>query len=452
MEWYVNVMDMKASRQYFGELRSLLQCAPSREVWARCCAIAEQFESCLFEQEVLPYILGCLRHWPDALRVVPKRWLIGMIEGEPIPWMPCARFLQIEYGMPISDPAFEMLARHEGLSYITMLEVSPNQKVYPSAVRSLLRSPYLNQLRHLSLSKMQLQDKALRHVMTQMACRRLETLDVADNLLSRDTVTYLADYGWSQQLQALNLSSNPIGDMGVRALSRTGRWRYLNTLELSDIRMGSAGMMQLATSPVLEHLHTLVLDHNAMYYDGVGALAKSGRLTALKHLSLGGVQPGLAGVRALCQSAFWPQLEVLSLRGDVGFGLGDRGAEVLAGVDFEVKHLDLSQNQLKQRAIEHMVRASWFGQLDFLDVSDNQLDDVSVEILLQHANQETLKDLLLANNPVSASLMDRLGDRYARLRGLLRRVASGLQERSSSEVVRRVNVFSNSNTRRSTQI
>lgn len=444
-------MDLETSRQRFGELRSLLQHAPSRTIWAQCCALAEQFEPHLFEQEILPYMLGRLRHWPDALRVVPRRWLVGMIEGEPLPWMPCARYLRIEHGMPISDPVFEMLARHEGMSHITMLEVSPNQKVYLSAVRLLLQSPHLSQLRHLSLSNMQLQDKSLRHVMAQTACRCLETLDVANNLLGRDTVIYLSDYGWAQQLRALNLSSNPMGDVGVRALSRTGRWRRLDTLELSDIRMGAAGMSQLATAPILEQLHTLVLDHNAMYYDGVGALAQSDRLPALTHLSLGGVQPGLAGVRALCRSSFWSQLQVLSLRGDVGFGLGDRGVEVLASVDFDVKRLDLSQNQLRRRSIERMVGAPWFGQLGFLDVSDNRLDDASVDLLLQHTNQDILKDLRLANNPVSVSFMDRLGDRHARLRGLLHRVASGLQEHSSSEVVRRVNVFSRSDTHRSTQ-
>ncbi len=52
----------------FGDLRSLLNAAPSKSAWDAVCAEVRRWAPDRFEDEVLPYTLRHLERWPPEVR------------------------------------------------------------------------------------------------------------------------------------------------------------------------------------------------------------------------------------------------------------------------------------------------------------------------------------------------------------------------------------------------
>jgi hypothetical protein len=62
----------------FGELRSLLQEAPSEEVWERVCEQLDLWPPEALEAVALPYVLEHVARWPATVeRLAPLRWMDG---------------------------------------------------------------------------------------------------------------------------------------------------------------------------------------------------------------------------------------------------------------------------------------------------------------------------------------------------------------------------------------
>lgn len=68
----------------FGELRSLLQRRPSRQVWEQVCDLLEREwldDPAEAERLFIPYAEDVLARWPDALRALPTRWTYYLREA-----------------------------------------------------------------------------------------------------------------------------------------------------------------------------------------------------------------------------------------------------------------------------------------------------------------------------------------------------------------------------------
>lgn len=62
--------------ELFGEVRSLLHDrAPSAQAWEALCTLIDRSADDPRERELIDYAKSMLRGWPDALRMVPLRWL-----------------------------------------------------------------------------------------------------------------------------------------------------------------------------------------------------------------------------------------------------------------------------------------------------------------------------------------------------------------------------------------
>jgi uncharacterized protein (TIGR02996 family) len=212
----------------------------------------------------------------------------------------------------------------------------------PALAAALARSPYLNHLRQLCLSRNRLGDEgiaylcqrvwpALEHLdlthnhlteataaLLQKNARcfpRLRVLQGRDNHLGPQGVARLATGPLREQLTALGLARNHIGlgnptDVFPRLLT-------IPCLDLADNHLSAATLASVGlnhrTIAIPHRLRYLDLSHNELTDAGAGALAQACGLRQLRTLILVCCNIGDAGATALARSEHFPQLHTLDL-------------------------------------------------------------------------------------------------------------------------------------------
>lgn len=173
---------MTSRGQRFGELRSLLQQAPSEASWARLCEHLMRWTfDAHFEAETLPYLTEALESWPQDLKVAPGGWvrpLLGTIKKE-APLLSLVTSLDLTTGVQLHPRALARLFHAQELAHITTLDLSYND-LGPAGARLLAASPHIHNLRTLLLIQTNLQDEG---AIALAQCERLQnlvTLDLSD--------------------------------------------------------------------------------------------------------------------------------------------------------------------------------------------------------------------------------------------------------------------------------
>lgn len=210
---------MRHTDAAFGELRAALQHpVPSESQWVRICDVLSNFSSEEFESTILPYARHQLdASWPSRLRSTPQHWLDTFLRGDPAPQLAlCTRLWR--------------------------------SRLNHAELRALLRSSYLDALRHVELVSCHLDHRAV------------------DALIDSKTLL---------QLETLDLSFNPIGDNGAKKIAASSQSANLLVLRLDQTHLGDDGAQAIARSPHLSNLHTLTLYNNAIDTWGVEELRQS---------------------------------------------------------------------------------------------------------------------------------------------------------------------------------
>jgi hypothetical protein len=446
----------------FGELRSLLQQAPSEELWRVVTSVLRLMEvadPAQFEERVYPYAERALERWPDALRVMTQHWQ-ELARADKLPAR-CARLVRAvsTYQYQSGDTTAVTLLDSGALSYITHLRLSSVQDI-----RNLIRllcTPEATQIAQLSLEQCawhhhsisltdaladapgpivvrprsfqltysRLHDEELRALSALPLFERVEHLDLSH--CYGFSATGLGDLLCSthmRRLRTLNLSSCGLDAQSVRAIQDMPLERAsLTALDLSMNKLDADAMRALADAPMLANLRTLNLSHNSGIGEGARALFEAGHLRALEELDLTDANMGedalaalLAGsldaLRALkvggCQlgeaagamfaDAPLPALEQLDLRGNK---LGNAGAQALFRAQgMRALHaLDLSKNELLRTALDGLSSSAAFPALRALSLGENQIGDRGARSLAASALLRRLERLDISLNKISAN-------------------------------------------------
>lgn len=266
-------------------------------------------------------------------------------------------------------------------------------------IQTLLRSPFLVDLRELDLSGTEL-GRACLETMRASSLRSLELLDLSDNsnwcqgldILAGDDLPFtlrtlhlvranvdtrgvetLAQGPGLTQMNDLNLKENRIRVAGAQAIARSRVLTQLTTLNLRGCVIGVGGTQALAASSNVRKLRGLDLQGNNLGNNGLRAILTSPYLTDLTELHLGSNQLTTPGIEDL---AAWPglaRLRVLNLYNNPA--IGEAGVRALAGSPHvrNLRELDLAHCNLDVEAAEVLIASPYLDRLRYLLVGGNRL-------------------------------------------------------------------------------
>ncbi|MDB5307557.1 MAG: hypothetical protein JWO38_1759 [Gemmataceae bacterium] len=197
-------------------------------------------------------------------------------------------------------------------------------------VLAFVQSPYLAGLKKLTLSSTRLGPEGGLYLGQSPSLGQLRSLDVRSCGLGDEGVRALVAFPVCARLTELNLSSNELTDDALRGIGGSPHLAALASLYLEGNAFTADGVRALAGAAFLPTLTTLHLGSTGLDVDAARALAgvRFEKLTAL-HLTATSI--GDDGFRALVDAPFFRGLQVL----EAGYaGVGDDGAEALAGIGF----------------------------------------------------------------------------------------------------------------------
>ncbi|MEM1347742.1 MAG: hypothetical protein AAGI01_04235, partial [Myxococcota bacterium] len=202
----------------FGDVRSLLQQAPSPQHWRALCQAVAEWDGPEFEERVLPYILDGLASWPLRLRRAPMRWLDGLARGARLPWAPMVKVLDLtDFGLRNED--MHTLAHAPALEHLEVLILDGND-IGIKGVRYLSESPEVRSLRVLSLQGARVDAEGARAITATPYFASLERLVLRDAQLHTEAVEYLAHTDQLHALRELDLSHNGMRHKAAEVLAR----------------------------------------------------------------------------------------------------------------------------------------------------------------------------------------------------------------------------------------
>lgn len=287
----------------FGELRSLLQEAPSEALWWRLCEHLDLWSEEPLAQLAAPYVAEHLERWPDGVRrEAPDRWLTSRLLA------PLANHIALRgYAEPLSQLAASPRAPAPSLD-MSLCGLSAAQ------LDGLLSTPCLEGVRALDLSLNTLGAEVLPILARSPQLAALHTLD-----LSLNRLFYEAGSGGLRdlalpQLRALNLSFNmPLTIDDLLAAPCAGQ---LEQLDLRHTSLRDDALVSIAAGG-LPSLRSLKLSGNSFGERGLRALLASTHLSSLEHLdaptSLGALPMSRSALFALLDASAMPALRTMSL-------------------------------------------------------------------------------------------------------------------------------------------
>jgi hypothetical protein len=261
------------SAPLFGELRSVLQRPASEETWGALCAQLDLWPVAALEAVALPYALGHLARWPDALSCeAPRAWTNALLAGRPCPQLRCARSIFVTMFPGGIFPTPEQTARLDapsmrGLRAMTLL---PSTLDAPAFCAWFGGAQHLGALRTLMIVSEQLDDAQLEVLAREPALARLTSLALRQGYrITARGARALADSPHLADLTSLDLFYARLGDEGALALASSPHLARLTSLSLIACGVGPAGAQALASSPSLT---SLLLGHNPLGLQGARAL------------------------------------------------------------------------------------------------------------------------------------------------------------------------------------
>lgn len=310
--------------EHFGELRSLLQRPPGVGVWSRICQVVEAWSPRVFRSRALPYAVGHLRRWPDALRRAPQRWAQQVLRGGRAPW-PWELVRVLELRMPNLP---EIVDQDE-----PFLEGD-------AALEALLESGALGHVSGLGLIDLGMSDAGCAALVTRPEIERVRRLDLRGNHLGAAGVSALARAGALAGLEALDLRSNHWGGY-EEAVGQLAQARHLSALRALELEcdLTSSDLVKLLSSSVLERLehlglegcfHQVAIEDDEFLEMDAGSLNRPIALRSLRSLSLANNLLMDAELEAILSSPWIGQLEALDLAWN---DITDRGVEALVGCE-----------------------------------------------------------------------------------------------------------------------
>ena len=200
----------------------------------------------------------------------------------------------------------------------------------------------------------------------------------------------------TERLHSLNLSGNPLGNAGIKALAGASRLAQIETLQLHKTGASSEGIAALAASPHLR-AKNLFLGWQPVGVQGAIALVGAKQV---KHLRLESAEVGGEGAVALIEHGRFTVLSLITNPIQLD-GLSQISASIeslsliecpLRLADIQrlaaapapgLKALSLKWSPIGDDGLRALMNASWFAQLESLDISASKASPAARRAFIQ---------------------------------------------------------------------
>lgn len=443
---------MVSNTDDFGELRSLIQAAPSSQVWARLCELLASWPEPQRREAAMPYVQDHLRRigWAQFDATAPQEWLHQLNRGEldgvllelPVkvellggldvfqaqhwsrgPWSrlrslslrhtarepavisalgqaswPALESLDLR-ACQLDDEAMEALSRWR-LPSIKSLEVGFNQFSH-RGLEALCSSEWWPQLEELSLGHASLSSHTMQLLVDAgKSATSLKALTISRWPFDWPTARALGDAPWAHRIERLALNACGLGPDELGALFVGVGWAGLVDLELGNNRFGALAMRVLDRLDGFESLDRLSLSYNNLGPEQVTSSALLARARHLSTLDLSRNPLGDVGIERLSGAQEWGALRHLEL---TGTQLGPAGAWSVARAPWcaRLESLALSANGLGAPGISALLKGVTWPALARLELKMTRCEQASFEHLLMSEALPALTHLDLSLNNLS---------------------------------------------------
>ena len=273
----------------------------------------------------------------------------------------------------------------------------------------------------------------------------LRMLDLSDTALTSQQLERIGQAPLVGSLTSLTLDSNnmegglsALAGLSLRGLSRLGS---LRALSIGSAELCGQDLIDLGDCPLMEQLvslsvtfnrlagalpgflspgrtgqlQDLTLYNSGLTADDVAALCHAPALNRLARLSLDGNESRAADVAPLAR---WPGLARLSYLGISDNPLGDKGVRPLvrSGKLGRLAGLSLSRCKITLAILQELGKALRPGQLHFLAISNNPLDDEAARFLASSPAFADLEEAFIEETQMTEEghqiLFDRFGPAF----------------------------------------
>jgi hypothetical protein len=304
---------------FFAELRSLTQAAPTHETWAKIARLEARTPSPEFGREIaLPYLSDHLQRWPQALdstRTWTEQWIVRVCrDSHDVPWPAdlCRSLVvtpqlqlktqgralgaMIPWAMQLPYVALQQLTQpHILTAYLSIahpilerLTVLSEEHVRHDLTTGLIARD-MPRLKELMLMRGRVSSEFLKS--QPQWGHNIQALHLVDMSLSSAQSTTLLKHNWPG-LKILNLHHNPFEFDTLEAISTHNTLQNLESLHMGH-RYGrgwhdqpSSALELVWNTTSLPSLNTLKLEMPRIPAHDVEPLLRKGRLDALKTLEL----------------------------------------------------------------------------------------------------------------------------------------------------------------------
>lgn len=237
-------------------LRELAREEPSEQGWSRIAVVVERWPDGDSVDVAIDYAERLLTDWPHELRVDRHGWFNRLVRGNSEPRARLVRHAELSN---IEDDKSAVLADDVRLSNLAGLWIHPNRRLGDRGLASLLGSPHLSQLTHLTITHCDVSDEGIDALARAVTLGGLRHLKLSSIMLGPVGAATIANSPQLSELRHLDVSSNIIGDLGVRAVAWSSVMARLETLDVSRNHLTDEAVVAIANSPHMSRLTHLEL-------------------------------------------------------------------------------------------------------------------------------------------------------------------------------------------------
>lgn len=385
--------NLERQERLFGEIRSVLQGHASAGAWRKLCELVERWPPSSFSTQLSPYLCGGLEQWPEALRVIPQRWVDALLQRADVPWCEIACVLDVAE-QRLSLEELQVLTRASSLANVRRVDVSFND-IGQQGAALLAQAPYWTGLTHLRAAGCAFGEEGCGAFARAPWALHLEALSLEDNALGATSlITLFALPSTWTRLKSLNVSANSVSQGLMKQL---GQLQALEHLNLDQVELGQGVLGALGSG--FAKLKSLDISGNRFGEEGLSGLSTTESLGSLRRLVLRRCNLNVQDIVALMRTSWCTQLTSLDLSYN---RLGDQGVWALnpIGHVLSLKKLVMQGCLLGPQAADYIRRSSWFEHASYVDLANNRLAGPGVERLFEQAHVPCLETLNLSSNAV----------------------------------------------------